>query len=75
MYQNKIAYGKGGFPWNSSYCKRVINYSKGICPNAEFLQDKVFFGFGLCLYDLNMRDIKLIIKSFEKVWKNLEKLN
>ena len=75
MYQNKIAYGKDGFPWNSSYCKRVIDYTKGICPNAEFLQDKVFFGFGLCLYDLNMRDIKLIIKSFEKVWKNLEKLN
>ena len=74
VYQNKIAYGSNGFPWNSEYCKRNINYNKGICPNAEFLQDKAFFGFGICLYDLNNEDIDLIIEAFQKVWNNLEKL-
>ena len=75
MYQNKIAYGSKGFPWTSSYCKREINYSKGICPNAEFLQDKSFFGFGICQYNLNKKDLDLIIKTFEKVWSSLHKLN
>ena len=74
MYQKKIAYGSGGFPWSSSFCKRDINYSKGICPVAEELQDLSFFGFGLCSYDLNDRHIELIVQAFNKVWDNLGKL-
>ncbi len=74
MYQKKIAYGSKGFPWSSEYCKREINYKKGICPIAEELQDKSFFGFGLCSYELNETHIDLIITAFQKVWKNLDKL-
>ena len=29
MYQKKIAYGNNGFPWQSEFCKRDINYKKG----------------------------------------------
>ena len=74
MYQKKIAYGSKGFPWRSIYCQREINYNKGICPIAEELQDKSFFGFGLCSYELNETHIDLIIKAFHKVWENLDEL-
>ena len=74
MYQNKIAYGSNGFPWNSEFCKREINYTKGICPVAETLQDNSFMAFGICQYELEESDIGLIIASFKKVWSNLDEL-
>ena len=74
LYQKKIAFGSKGFPWSSEFCKREISYKKGICPNAEYLNDNSYMGFGMCVYDLTVEDIKLIIKSFHKVWKNIDKL-
>ena len=74
LYQKKIAFGSKGFPWSSEFCKREISYKKGICPNAEYLNDNSYIGFGMCVYDLTLEDIKLIIKSFHKVWKNLDNL-
>ncbi len=74
LYQKKIAFGSKGFPWSSEFCKREISYKKGICPNAEYLNDNSYMGFGMCVYDLTLEDIELIIKSFHKVWKNLENL-
>ena len=74
LYQKKIAFGSKGFPWSSEFCKREISYKKGICPNAEYLNDNSDMGFGMCVYDLTLEDIKLIIKSFHKVWENIDKL-
>ena len=75
MYQQKIAFGSKGFPWSSEFCKREVSYKKGICPNAEYLQDRSYIGFGMCVYDLTKDDIGLIIKAFHKVWKNLDNLS
>ena len=69
MYQQKIAYGSKGFPWKSEVYKKNISYKKGICPVAENLHFKSYLGLSLDLYDLNLKDINLIIKSFRKVWK------
>ena len=69
IYQKKIAYGNNGFPWTIS--KRNISYKKGICPNAEDLNDNKFIGFNMCMYHLTDEEVSLIIKSFFKVWDNL----
>jgi perosamine synthetase len=74
MYQQKIAFGSSGFPWNSEFCKRDVDYSKGICPVAEELNDESFLGLGMCVYDLTYSDIDLIIAAFQKVWANLDSL-
>ena len=74
MYQNKIAYGSGGFPWNSEYCRKDVSYMKGICPNAEKLHDKNFLGYEMCLHELGEKEVKLIIDTFKKVWFNLKHL-
>ena len=37
------------------------------------LNKNVFFAIEVCLYELNNKDIDLIIKSFEKVWKKILK--
>lgn len=70
MYQNKIAYGSKGFPWTAEFCKRDVDYRKGICPVAEELNDQSYLGIQMCEYDLDDRDIDLIIESFKKVWKS-----
>jgi perosamine synthetase len=74
MYQQKIAYGTQGFPWNSEFVDRDVSYQKGICPVAEALNDSSYIGFGMCVYELSNDDIGLIIKAFTKVWANLESL-
>tara|TARA_B110000879_G_C11182763_1_gene519393 strand:- start:185 stop:1459 length:1275 start_codon:yes stop_codon:yes gene_type:complete len=74
MYQKKIAYGSKGFPWTADFARKNISYAKGICPVAERLNDESYLGFGMCVYDLNDNDIDLVIKSFHKVWNNLDQL-
>lgn len=73
-YQKKIAFGSKGFPWTSDICHRDVNYSKGICPVAEELNESTYLGFGMCVYDLTDDDVELIAKAFRKVWSNLEAL-
>ena len=74
MYQQKIAYGKKGFPWNSEFCKRNVDYSKGICPVAERLNETSYLGIEMCLFELSDEDIQNIINAFFKVWSNLDQL-
>jgi len=74
VYQKKIAYGTKGFPWSSDICKRDVNYTKGICPVAERLNDYSYLGLPMCVYEYEGNDIDLIIKAFDKVWENLDML-
>jgi len=73
-YQNKMAYGTKGFPWNSDICHRDVDYRKGICPVAETMHDSAYLGFGMCVYDLTDADVDLIVAAFRKVWSNLDLL-
>lgn len=75
LYQRKIAYGSMGFPWSSDICRRDVDYSKGICPVAEQLNDSTYLGFGMCVYDLTEDDADLIVAAFHKVWNTLELLS
>lgn len=74
IYQRKIAYGAHGFPWSSSICRREIDYSKGICPIAEGLNDFKYMGLGMCIYDYSLEDISAIAGAFKKVWSQLDLL-
>ncbi len=74
MYQNMMAYGSKGFPWSSDICRRKVDYSKGICPVAEQLQDKTYLGFQICVHEMSDLDIDLMIEAFSKVWGHLDQL-
>ena len=74
MFQNKIAYGSGGFPWKTGDRNNNVDYRKGICPIAEQLHDKTFLGIEMCAHDFTLNDIDLVGEAFNKVWKNLELL-
>lgn len=74
MYQQKIAYGSRGFPWTSEFCKREVDYSHGICPVAETLQEKSYLGFAMCLNDLSDGDVDQMVAAFAKVWSQMDAL-
>ena len=74
MYQEKIAYGTQGFPWNSDICKREVSYAKGVCPVAEKLHESTFLGYEMCLSELFDSDVDQIVAAFHKVWSQLDVL-
>jgi len=75
MYQEKIAYGSNGFPWTSELYKGHVSYNKGICPTAEAMNERRYINIGLGLIRLDQNKCDLIIKAFNKVWDNLDKLH
>ena len=74
IFQKKIAYGNKHFPWSLKNTRKNISYKKGICPNAELLNDKEYIGFEMCKSKLLVKELKLLVNAFKKVWNNLEEL-
>jgi dTDP-4-amino-4,6-dideoxygalactose transaminase len=74
MYQRKIAYGVGGFPWNLHPEDQHPDYGKGICPVAEKLHDEEVICLQICQHDYDERQTQLVGEAFLKVWTNLEGL-
>jgi len=74
MYQQKMAYGSSGFPWNSDICRREVHYHKGICPVAESLHESSFLGLAMCMYEFSNSEVDAVINAFRKVWGSLDSL-
>lgn len=74
IYQEKIAYGSRGFPWSADFCRRDVDYRKGICPTAERFHDSDCMTFSMCMYDLNDDASDGIVEAFHKVWRGLDEL-
>jgi len=71
IFNRKIAYGTKGFPWSLNG-KTYKNKYKYKCKVSETMHNKNFIGIEVCLFDLNKKDIDLIIKAFLKVWKKIK---
>ncbi len=74
IFQKRIAYGSGGYPWASFPGRPANGYEKGICPVAERLYDQDFVSLALCSFDFSERDIDAVSESFYKVWGSLDNL-
>lgn len=74
MFQQKIAYGSHGFPWSAPFCRRDVDYRRGICPVAERLHSASALLFEVCQAELSETDVDLIIAAFHKVWRHMDRL-
>ncbi len=74
IYQKRIAYGRGGFPWTSSVYQGSVSYDVGICPNAEKLHDETFLGIEMCEHLFPEAQVNQVIDAFHKVWAQLDDL-
>ena len=70
LFQQRIAMGRDGFPFNQS----DVIYEKGMCPVVEDMKYNKLLGFEPCIYDLSDREIKQIQNAFSKVAENIDDL-
>ena len=69
IYQEQIAIGSKGFPFN--YNEGIeYNYDKGICPNAEKLHYEEFIASAIVREPLSIDDMKDFISAIRKVYDN-----
>ena len=71
IFKKKIAYGVKNFPWSLNKKFKKYNYKDNPLPLTEKLHNSDLIKLGLCRYDYSKKDVKLIIKAFNKVWNNL----
>ena len=75
IFQNKIAFGKSGFPWNNNDEISKVSYQKGICPVAEDLLENTLIQFYINDFDLSDENLDFIASKFEEVWQTLSILD
>jgi perosamine synthetase len=70
LYQNRIAYGKGGCPWSCDKYLGNVDYSKGICAITEKMHKDVLITHELMRPGMTERDLSDVAEAFSKVWEN-----
>ena len=74
IYQNKIAFGKNGYPWTKENYQGNVSYQKGICPIAEKMHEEVLITHELMRPRMTKDDLDDVVNAFEKVANNIEEL-
>lgn len=73
LYQEQIGYGNKGCPFKCPLYTGTINYQRGICPNAEHLED-IVISTEIVRPPQTIADMDEIILAIEKVISGKEKL-
>jgi len=70
LYQEKIAFGKDGFPFSQS----SIEYPKGLCPVTEKMHFDLLISHEFMRPGMSKEDLDDVISAFTKVWKHKKEL-
>lgn len=70
LYQERIAFGRDGFPFTLS----DITYPKGLCPVTEDMHYNRLITHEFMRPGMTKADMDDVVKAFEKVWDNREEL-
>jgi perosamine synthetase len=74
MYQQRLAMGKGGFPFSANPRSSSISYARGICPTTERLEYSDLILTTAFLPPSDTRDIDLFIEAIHKVLASRDQL-
>jgi len=66
LYQERIAFGKEGFPFKQS----DVDYAKGLCPVTEKMHYDLLVSHEFMRPGMSKKDMDDVISAFEKVWEN-----
>ncbi|MDD2368562.1 MAG: DegT/DnrJ/EryC1/StrS family aminotransferase [Sulfuricurvum sp.] len=70
LYQERIAFGKDGYPFNLSN----VTYPKGLCPITEEMHFNRLVTHEFMRPGMTKNDMDDVVKAFEKVWENRSEL-
>lgn len=73
MFQQKIAFGKKGWPWIGSGHPGV-EYTKGLCPVTERMHERELVTHELMRPGMTRKDLDDVINAFAKVWEYRQEL-
>ena len=72
VFRHRIAYGTGGFPWKGApQGDSAVTYGPGLCPVAEDLHSRSFFGLAMGQFAHGAQEVSQIVGAFRKVWSQL----
>jgi perosamine synthetase len=74
VYQQRIAFGKNGFPFTYEGYKGKLNYKKGLCQVTERMHYNEVMTTNICHANITRGDLDDILDAFEKVFSNLTDL-
>lgn len=74
MFQKKIAFGKAGYPFKSSYYNGSPNYDPGICPVAERMHFKELMSHEYMRPPATRQDLDDFVNAFDKVYTHRDEL-
>lgn len=70
IFQKRVAYGKGGFPFNNSN----VSYEKGLCPVCEEMHFESLITHDLMRPGMTKKDLNDVYSAFKKVYENTDEL-
>jgi dTDP-4-amino-4,6-dideoxygalactose transaminase len=74
MYQEKIAFGKDGYPFTYPGYRGSVSYKKGICPVTERMYEKELMFTPICHANVAESDLDDFISAVEKCIDNRTEL-
>jgi len=75
VYQQRIAFGKDGFPFTYPGYKGCVSYEPGICPVTERMHYQGLFFTDICHANISLRDLDDTVTAFEKVLCHVAELS
>lgn len=75
LYQKKICFGAGGFPFSANPRNKEIDYRKGLCPVCEDLDENKIVITAIMQPPQTMEDMELFGRTCEKMMNNSKLLN
>lgn len=73
-FQEKVGWGRKGFPFTENPRNEEISYAKGICPVAERMTDKEIMITNIIYEPFTVEDMDLFVTAMKKVIANKDEL-
>ena len=74
MFQQRVAFGASGYPFNSPLYKGEVDYRRGLCPNAEAAHFERVITHEMMRPGMTEADLDDVAAAFHKVWQALPAL-
>ena len=75
LYQQRIAFGKDGFPFTYPGYRGKVTYERGICPVTERMHYSELIHTDVCHADITQHDLDDVVTAFHKVLENRAELD
>jgi len=74
IFQEQIAFGSRGYPFNSPLYHGKTHYEKGLCPVAERLHTSEYISHEMMRPGMTEKDLDEVIEAFHKVYEHRSEL-